>query len=182
MLIHMIHDPTDNSMDFLLNNTVFLVPGITASMCKSVYSCVVVQAFVSCTATHEKRACGDSVCHADQLPQHDHACATMQGPSFETPGQQQGGRVLSWIQRMLTAANPTSASASSASVGPAKSLVAQTALLHLLSTNVELFGVCVDQCYASQAPVSRAYFQVFCSCKCPTACCIQSLCVFSMRN
>ncbi|KAL0053523.1 hypothetical protein WJX82_006983 [Trebouxia sp. C0006] len=86
--------------------------------------------------------------------------AMLLGPSFETPGQQQGGRVLSWIQRMLTAANPTSASASSASVGPAKSLVAQTALLHLLSTNVELFGVCVDQCYASQAPVSRAYFQV----------------------
>ena len=119
------------------------------------------------------------MCDAGQLPQHDHACIIMQGPSFETPGQQQGGRVLSWIQRMLTAANPTSASASSASMGPAKSLVAQTALLHLLSTNVELFGICVDQCYASQAPVSRAYFQVFCSRKCPTACCIQSVCVSS---
>ncbi len=107
------------------------------------------------------------MCDADQLPQLGHACIIMQGPSFETPGQQQGGRVLSWIQRMLTAATPTSASASSASVGPAKSLVAQTALLHLLSTNVELFGVCVDQCYASQAPVSRAYFQVFCSCSVP---------------
>ncbi len=119
------------------------------------------------------------MCDGDQVPRHGHACIIMQGPSFETPGQQQGGRVLSWIQRMLTAAAPTSSSTSSASVGPAKSLVAQTALLHLLSTNVELFGVCVDQCYASQAPVSRAYFQVFYSCKCPTACCIQSVYVSS---
>ncbi len=85
----------------------------------------------------------------------------MQGPSFETPGQQQGGRVLSWIQRMLTAPLPTSTSSSSAAVGPAKSVVAQTALLHLLSTNMDLFGICVDQCYAAQASLSRAYFQVW---------------------
>lgn len=138
-----------------------------ASQYTAVWWCKLSSSALSCSA-HDDCACGDSMCDAGQLPQHSHACVIMQGPSFETAGQQPGGRVLSWIQRMLTAANPTSASASSASVGPAKSLVAQTALLHLLSTNVDLFGVCVDQCYASQAPVSRAYFQVFCSCKCPT--------------
>ncbi len=180
MLTNMIHNPGEYH-SLLIKHSIHFVPGIIASMCTSVYSCVVVQTSISCTATCDGSTSGDSMCDADQLPQLGHACI-MQGPSFETAGQQQGGRVLSWIQRMLTAANPTSASASSASVGPAKSLVAQTALLHLLSTNVELFGVCVDQCYASQAPVSRAYFQVFCPHKCPIACCIQSVGMSSRCN
>ena len=84
----------------------------------------------------------------------------MQGPMFETQGQQQGGRVVSWIQRMLTAPPSTSTPTTSASVGPDKSVLAQTALLHLLSTNVDLFSICVDQCYAAHPAVSRAYFQV----------------------
>ena len=52
-------------------------------------------------------------------------------------------------------------SSSNAAKGPAKSVVAQTALLHLLSTNVDLMGVCVDQCYAAEPSLSRAYFQVW---------------------
>ena len=51
-------------------------------------------------------------------------------------------------------------STSSVPVGPSKRLVAQTALLHLLSTNPNLFSTFVDQCYAADPSVSRAYFQV----------------------
>ena len=51
-------------------------------------------------------------------------------------------------------------SSSKAARGPAKPVVAQSALLNLLSTNVDLFNVCVDQCYAAEAMLSRAYFQV----------------------
>lgn len=51
-------------------------------------------------------------------------------------------------------------STSSVPVGPSKRLVAQTALLHLLSTNLDLFSTFVDQCYATDPSVSRAYFQV----------------------
>ena len=49
---------------------------------------------------------------------------------------------------------------SSVPLGPSKRLVAKTALLHLLSTNLELFGTFVDQCYSTDSSVSRAYFQV----------------------
>lgn len=52
-------------------------------------------------------------------------------------------------------------SSSNAARGPAKPVVAQTALLYLLSTNVDLFNVCVDQCYAAEPLLSRAYFQVW---------------------
>lgn len=69
--------------------------------------------------------------------------------------------MLSWIQRMLTKAPLPPMSSSNAAKGPAKSVVAQTALLHLLSTNVDLMGVCVDQCYAAEPSLSRAYFQVW---------------------
>ena len=85
--------------------------------------------------------------------------STLQGPTFETQGQQAGARVLSWIQRMLTA-QPALSAVTGASLGPSKSVVAQTALLHLLSTNVDLFGMFVDQCYATDGTVSRAFFQV----------------------
>ena len=101
----------------------------------------------------------------------------MQGSSFETAGQQQGGRVLSWIQRMLTAPVLSTAPGQPGGVGPAKSLVAQTALLHLLSTNVDLFPICVDRCYGSQATVSRAYFQVPSRSSLCTYLCIHSLSV-----
>lgn len=70
--------------------------------------------------------------------------------------------MLVWIQRMLTAATPPNMAFTS-SLGPlcpSKRLVAQTALLHLLSTNVDLFGVFVDQCYAADPAVSEAFFQV----------------------
>ncbi|KAL3146697.1 hypothetical protein ABBQ32_000921 [Trebouxia sp. C0010 RCD-2024] len=85
--------------------------------------------------------------------------AMLLGPSFES-GHQQGGRVLSWIQRMLIKPSAASMSSSSAARGPTKPVVAQTALLYLLSTNVDLFNVCVDQCYAAEPLLSRAYFQV----------------------
>ena len=51
-------------------------------------------------------------------------------------------------------------STTSVPVGPSKRLVAQTALLHLLSTNLDMFSTFVDQCYATDPSVSRAYFQV----------------------
>ena len=84
----------------------------------------------------------------------------LQGPSFDGGGVQQGGRVLSWIQRMLTKPPSVPMSSSRAARGPSKPVVAQTALLNLLSTNVDLFSVCVDQCYAAEPMLSRAYFQV----------------------
>ena len=84
----------------------------------------------------------------------------VQGPAFESGGQQQGGRVLSWIQHMLTKPPSVPMSSSKAARGPAKPVVAQTALLNLLSTNVDLFNTCVDQCYAAEPMLSRAYFQV----------------------
>lgn len=86
--------------------------------------------------------------------------AMLLGPLFETQGQQPGSRVLSWIQRMLTAPPAPLPPPGSPSAGPAKVVVAQTALLHLLSTNLDLFSVCVDQCYAADATLTRAYFQV----------------------
>lgn len=63
---------------------------------------------------------------------------------------------------MLTTPSPvnTAFTTSPAPLGPSKRLVAKTALLHLLSTNVELFGTFVDQCYSTDSSVSRAYFQV----------------------
>lgn len=89
-------------------------------------------------------------------------CILLQGPSFDAQGQQPGGRVLVWIQRMLTASPPpnTMLNPSPPSLGPSKRLVAQTALLHLLSTNVDLFSTFVDQCYAADPSVSQSFFQV----------------------
>ena len=65
---------------------------------------------------------------------------------------------MAWTLRMLTA--PATGVFGTPAIGPSKRLVAQTALLHLLSTNVDLFGVFVDQSYAAEPFVSRAYFQV----------------------
>ena len=61
---------------------------------------------------------------------------------------------------MLTKPSSPPMSSSKAARGPTKPVVAQTALLYLLSTNVDLFNVCVDQCYAAEPLLSRAYFQV----------------------
>lgn len=61
---------------------------------------------------------------------------------------------------MLTKPPLVPMSSSKAAMGPAKPVVAQTALLNLLSTNVDLFNICVDQCYAAEPILSRAYFQV----------------------
>lgn len=96
-------------------------------------------------------------------------CVLLQGPTFDAQGQQSGGRVLVWIQRMLTASPPPSTmlNPSPSPLGPSKRLVAQTALLHLLSTNVDLFSTFVDQCYAADPSVSQSFFQVS---VCPALC------------
>ena len=105
-------------------------------------------------------ACGRAIWHCI----HSTKSLLLQGPLFETQGQQPGSRVLSWIQRMLTAPPAPLPPPGSPSAGPAKVVVAQTALLHLLSTNLDLFSVCVDQCYGADATLTRAYFQVSWAC------------------
>ena len=38
--------------------------------------------------------------------------------------------------------------------------VGRTALLNFLSSNYDVVGVCIDQCYSRDAAVAKAYFQV----------------------
>lgn len=41
-----------------------------------------------------------------------------------------------------------------------REVVGRTALLNFLSSNHDVLGVCIDQCYSRDAAVARAYFQV----------------------
>ena len=57
--------------------------------------------------------------------------------------------------------SPASTAASSFRVlGPSKAIVASTALLNILSTNLEVLQVVVHQCYSSEPILARTYFQV----------------------
>ncbi|CAL8468215.1 g7754 [Coccomyxa elongata] len=91
--------------------------------------------------------------------------AMLLGPAFDMEAKRQQGRVFSWVDRMLRAANTgTPSSAGSAlnfrSMGPSREAVGRTALLNFLSSNHDVLGVCIDQCYSRDTAVAKAYFQV----------------------
>jgi hypothetical protein len=62
-------------------------------------------------------------------------------------------------------------------MGPTTEAVARAALSGLLSANLELFGVAIDRCYASDPGVAAGYFTVSAClppCPPPLDCCYAS--------
>ncbi|KAG1675965.1 hypothetical protein FOA52_014209 [Chlamydomonas sp. UWO 241] len=92
------------------------------------------------------------------------------GPLFDADVRRPHGPVLTWIDRLFrssgggrTGGGGGSSTQLPGGSGVSKSEVAHTALLNLLSANVEvLFPVCLDRCYDKDATVSRGYFQAVC--------------------
>ncbi|EIE19264.1 hypothetical protein COCSUDRAFT_48883 [Coccomyxa subellipsoidea C-169] len=86
------------------------------------------------------------------------------GPAFDLEAKRPQGRVFSWVDRMLRAANsgtPTGATTLNfRSMGPSREAIGKAALLNFLSSNHDVLSVCVDQCYSRDAAVAKAYFQV----------------------
>jgi hypothetical protein len=88
------------------------------------------------------------------------ACCA-QGPAFDTDARRAQGPVLRWVDRLLRApAPPCGASAGLLPAAP-KAAVGRAALLNLLRSNLEVFGVCVDRCYDRDPRIGRASFQVW---------------------
>lgn len=72
--------------------------------------------------------------------------------------------MFSWIDRMLRGPHshdsPPGAGTSFAGLGPSKAIVAASALLNMLRTNLDVLPVYVHQCYSAEPALARTYFQV----------------------
>lgn len=110
------------------------------------------------------------------------------GPCFDDQARKMSGRVVSWInglfvdppQRMpfgYSPADPRTPSNSKFGVGGAfevsrsggrdrqrggqsRVILAKTALMNLLQSNLYLFPACIDQCYSSDSSIADGYFTV----------------------
>jgi hypothetical protein len=81
----------------------------------------------------------------------------LMGSIFDTDTKHSEGKVLTWIRRMLECSNKDYHHLDWA---PQKDEIAKEALKFLLSSNLELVDLFVDQCYSVQMSVSNAYFVV----------------------
>lgn len=80
-----------------------------------------------------------------------------QGPAFDLESKQVGGRVFTWLGCLF--APRASLGGPIAALGPSREAVARSALFNLLSTNPDVVGTVIDQCYSNQAPLARGFFQ-----------------------
>jgi len=88
------------------------------------------------------------------------ALAWMQGAVFDTDAKRAEGPVLSWINRMMTSSDQVSGTGSTGlAPGVPRDSIGRTALFKLLSSNLDMFGVCVDRCYHSDARIATGTFQ-----------------------
>eukprot|EP00775_Hariotina_reticulata_P013221 gene13221-13351_t len=87
--------------------------------------------------------------------------AVLQGAVFDTDAKRAEGPVLSWINRMMTSSDQVSGTGSTGLVpGVPRDSIGRTALFKLLSSNLDMFGVCVDRCYHSDSRIATGTFQV----------------------
>ena len=86
--------------------------------------------------------------------------AMLMGSVFDSDTKNPDGKVLTWIRRMLVAAETVSSEGHHNNWAPKKCDIAREALHFLLSSNLEMARLFVDQCYSVQQQVSSAYFLV----------------------
>jgi len=86
--------------------------------------------------------------------------AMLMGSVFDSDTKNPEGKVLTWISRMLVAAETTGPDRHLNDWAPKKCDIAREALNFLLSSNPEMARLFVDQCYSVHQQVSNAYFLV----------------------
>lgn len=95
--------------------------------------------------------------------------AMLAGPLFDGDARDPGGRVFTWIDKMLTGRESVEAAIAGGgggmevgprAWGPPKDHVARIALGNMLLSNHDLTPVFVDRCYVGSKHVSRSYFLV----------------------
>nr|ATG70920.1 ARM repeat superfamily protein [Callitropsis funebris] len=114
--------------------------------------------------------------------------ALLYGPCFDDSARKMSGRVVNWINYLFlepaprmpygySPADPRTPPISKFGVGSAfefrsgggrdrqrggqsRVMLAKTALMNLLQTNLDLFPACIDQCYSSDASIADGYFTV----------------------
>lgn len=86
--------------------------------------------------------------------------AMLMGSVFDSDTKNPDGKVLTWICRMLVAAETVGPDPHHNDWAPKKCDIAREALHFLLSSNLEMARLFVDQCYSVQQQVSNAYFLV----------------------
>lgn len=87
--------------------------------------------------------------------------AMLAGPIFDSETSNPNGRVLTWIQRMLE--SPEDAKESRVyhfEWAPKKQEIAKEALYLLLSSNLDMGKLFVDQSYSAEREISKSYFLV----------------------
>jgi hypothetical protein len=85
--------------------------------------------------------------------------AMLMGSVFDSDTKKPDGKVLTWVCRML-GAETANTERYHVEWAPKKSDIAKEALEFLLSSNLDMAKLFVDQCYSVQQPVSNAYFLV----------------------
>jgi Cell morphogenesis central region len=87
----------------------------------------------------------------------------VQGPAFDLESKQAAGRVFSWLGSLFAPKNPLGGPI--AAMGPSLEAVGRSALFNLLSTNPDVVGTVIDQCFSSEPALARGHFQ---ACPFPT--------------
>lgn len=99
---------------------------------------------------------------------HSHTAVTLlspQGPAFDASTRSMSGLVLEWVDKLLCArpdrksSLPVPRGLSPVNTTPRGS-IARTALLALLTHNLDMFLGCIDKCYDPDHVVATGYFQV----------------------
>lgn len=68
-----------------------------------------------------------------------------------------GGRVFTWLASLFAPKVPLGGPI--AVMGPSLETVGRSALFNLLSTNPDVVGTVIDQCYSTEPALARGYFQ-----------------------